>query len=121
MVPRTAANRVLFFLYLFAHLTVLPACDAQREYEAAVLLSDIAASGGPSHLKSMTPVPRRSRLLISDSGPTRSADLYLLNEAPLAGLLLLPGAAEGGKDDPRLVAFAMSLARARFAVLVPDL
>jgi len=35
--------------------------------------------------------------------------------------VLVPGAAERGKDDPRLVAFATSLARARFMVLVPDI
>ena len=35
--------------------------------------------------------------------------------------MLVPGAAERGKDDPRLVAFATSLARARFMVLVPDI
>lgn len=35
--------------------------------------------------------------------------------------MLVPGAAERGKDDPRLIAFATSLARARFVVLVPDI
>ena len=35
--------------------------------------------------------------------------------------MLVPGATERGKDDPRLVAFATSLARARFMVLVPDI
>ncbi len=35
--------------------------------------------------------------------------------------MLVPGAAERGKDDPRLIAFATSLARARFLVLVPDI
>ena len=33
----------------------------------------------------------------------------------------MPGAAQAGKDDPRLQALATSLARARFLVLVPDL
>ena len=35
--------------------------------------------------------------------------------------MLVPGAAERGKDDPRLIALATSLARARFLVLVPDI
>ena len=35
--------------------------------------------------------------------------------------MLVPGAVPQGKDDPRLVAFAMTLARARFAVLAPEL
>ena len=39
----------------------------------------------------------------------------------MAGLILVPGAVEQGKDDPRLVAFAQTFARARFAVLVPEI
>jgi pimeloyl-ACP methyl ester carboxylesterase len=38
-----------------------------------------------------------------------------------AGLVLVPGASPGGKDDARLVAFAETLAAAGFVVLVPDL
>jgi pimeloyl-ACP methyl ester carboxylesterase len=38
-----------------------------------------------------------------------------------AGLVLVPGASPGGKDDPRLIAFAETLAAAGFVVLVPDL
>jgi pimeloyl-ACP methyl ester carboxylesterase len=36
-------------------------------------------------------------------------------------MVLVPGVARQGTDDPRLVAFANTLARARFEVLVPDL
>lgn len=36
-------------------------------------------------------------------------------------MVLVPGAAQLGKDDRRLVAFAETMARARFEVLVPDL
>ncbi len=35
--------------------------------------------------------------------------------------MLVPGVVPEGKDDPRLVALAQTLARARFAVLVPDI
>ncbi|MEX2298829.1 MAG: hypothetical protein WD715_15555 [Dongiaceae bacterium] len=38
-----------------------------------------------------------------------------------AGIVLVPGASPGGKDDVRLVAFAETLAAAGFVVLVPDL
>jgi len=48
-------------------------------------------------------------------------DLYVPGDGPLGALVLIPGAAPEGKDDPRLVAFALTLARARFAVLVPEL
>ena len=36
-------------------------------------------------------------------------------------MVLVPGVSPAGKDDPRLVAFAATLARARFRVLVPNL
>ena len=55
------------------------------------------------------------------------ADLYLppdraINDvARAAGLVLVPGASPGGKDDPRLIDFAETLAAAGFVVLVPDL
>ncbi|MEA3276934.1 MAG: alpha/beta hydrolase, partial [Pseudomonadota bacterium] len=48
-------------------------------------------------------------------------DLYQPGEPPLAAIVLVPGAAADGKDDPRLVALATTLARVRFLVLVPDL
>jgi hypothetical protein len=53
----------------------------------------------------------------------RVADLYRPGggEPALAGLLLAPGADPDGKDDPRFVAFAESLARARFEVIAPDI
>ena len=101
-------------------LLLLPACSLQREYEAVLVITDIAAGTAPSRLKSVTPQPKRTKVSLTAAGRATSADLYLSQEKPLAGILLLPGAAEKGKDDPRLLAFANSLARARFAVLVPD-
>jgi pimeloyl-ACP methyl ester carboxylesterase len=38
-----------------------------------------------------------------------------------AGIVLVPGVVPDGKDDPRLVALAYTLARLQFAVLTPDL
>lgn len=49
-----------------------------------------------------------------------SGDLYRTAK-PRAGLLLVPGAAQLGIDDPRLTAFAQALARAHLEVLVPHL
>jgi pimeloyl-ACP methyl ester carboxylesterase len=57
-------------------------------------------------------------------GPTLGTvlgDLYWPAEDARAALVLVPGAAPLGKDDPQLVAFAETLARARFAVLVPEI
>jgi pimeloyl-ACP methyl ester carboxylesterase len=54
------------------------------------------------------------------NGRRYSGDLYGAMDAR-AAILLVPGAAETGKDDPRLIAFARGLAAHRFLVLVPDL
>jgi pimeloyl-ACP methyl ester carboxylesterase len=101
-------------------LVMLSACNPVRAYEAALVLSDIAAGNAPTRLKSVTPPPRRTAVAFPAAGKTVGGDLYLPGLEPLAALLLIPGAAEKGKDDPRVQAFAGSLARARFAVLVPD-
>ena len=92
------------------------ACS-QRAQEARRLLSDIAAGPDPSRLKAETPVPERHAATF----PGGSGDLYVSPEGALGALVLVPGLAATGKDDPRLIAFAHSLARARFAVLVPDI
>ncbi len=54
-------------------------------------------------------------------GRAYEADLYRPGTLAKSALVLVPGAAPEGRDDPRLVAFATSLARARFTVLVPEL
>ena len=95
--------------------------NPRREYQAALVMADIAAGAAPSRLKSVTVQPRRTAVTFPAAGRMVGGDLYLADQKPLAGLLLLPGAEEKGKNDPRLQAFANTLARARFAVLVPDL
>jgi hypothetical protein len=84
------------------------------------VLGDVAAGAEPSTLKAGTPDPRRWQLAGSEAGDSLG-DLYWPGEPAAAAIVLVPGAARLGKDDPRLVAFAHTLARARFAVLVPDI
>jgi len=110
----------LYLLFLLISIS-FTGCDVRRHYDAALVVADIAASAKPSRLKATTPEPSRTVIAFPPGGSTRVGDLYLSPEKPLAGLLLLPGAAEEGKDDPRLVAFAKTMARARFAVVVPDM
>ncbi len=104
-----------------AALLTLSACSPSRVIESYRVLGDIAAGPGPSGLKERTPTPTRQAVRYRVEGRAYAADLYRPGEAPRAALVLVPGAAEQGKDDPRLVAFARTLARARFAVLVPDI
>jgi pimeloyl-ACP methyl ester carboxylesterase len=97
-------------------------CVLPHGNEAAALLADIAAADGPSRLNAITSEPARS--LIGYRGSTAGdaiADLYAPTEQPRGAVVLIPGLTQYGKDDPRLVLFARSLARGRFLVLVPEI
>lgn len=86
------------------------------------MLQDIGAGAGPSRLKSSTPAPSRTSVAYTIGGRAGAGDLYLPGEGSAqAGIVLVPGAVREGKDNERLVAFATTLARARFAVLTPEL
>jgi hypothetical protein len=102
---------------MVATLFLLAACSPQRALEAAWLLAELAPGAGTEQ-PAVPPPPVRRLVLGGRSAP---ADLYLADAAPEAALVLVPGLVPEGKDDPRLVAFAEGLARARFAVLVPNL
>lgn len=117
-------------------LTLLAGCSPDRAVESQRLLLDMAAGAGPSTLKETTEPPSRVALVYEVEGRQRRADLYrpggtaqgttrgtttTQGGAAKAALVLVPGVTPEGKDDPRLVALANSLARVRFAVLVPDI
>jgi pimeloyl-ACP methyl ester carboxylesterase len=55
------------------------------------------------------------------AGRPHQGDLYPATGTARVGLVVIPGAAELGKDDQRLVRFAATLAEAGFTVLVPDI
>ncbi len=117
----TLKKVISFGLALLVGLLLQTGCSPRRGYEAVLVLADIAAREQPSRLKKATPAPLRQTIAFSVEGRPYRGDLYLPGEIALSALLLVPGAAEEGKDDPRLVAFATTLARARFTVLVPDI
>lgn len=100
---------------------LLSACSPARTFEARDVLSDIAAGAGPSRLKDATAEPRRHAVAYRVAERLHEADIYEPARPSGAGLVLVAGLAPEGKDDPRLVAFARTLARARFRVLVPDI
>jgi pimeloyl-ACP methyl ester carboxylesterase len=118
----TVGNRLVRALVASGALLVLATgCDLLFPDEAVTVLKDIVAGDGPSTLKEDTPAPVRTTIAYQVGGRIRSADLYNPLQPIGAPLVLVPGAAQSGKDDPRLMALARSLARARFLVLVPDL
>ena len=70
----------------------------------------------------VTPSPLVERLQIPRAEGKILADLYRPQDGnKRAAILLTHGIIEEGKDDPRLIRFARSLARAGFVVLVPEL
>lgn len=91
----------------------LAACSPIRLIESASLISDLG-----------TPAPTdpsidRQEVSYGIEDRPRIADLYRPARVK-AGLVLVPGVTPQGRDDPRLVAFAGTLARAGFAVLIPE-
>ncbi|MBF2055398.1 MAG: hypothetical protein IGS03_18265 [Candidatus Sericytochromatia bacterium] len=89
--------------------------------ETRLVLDDLVAGSGPSELKSQTSDPLQQQIAFRQNEQDYRAELYLPAEKIQAGLLLLPGATTAGANDARLVAFAQTLSRAGFAVLIPDL
>ena len=100
---------------------VLSACSLPRVIEAARVLGDIVAGEEPSSLKDRTPTPERVPVAYRVDGRAYGGDIYLPGDRTEGAIVLVPGVSRAGKDDRRLVAFANTLARARFAVLVPDM
>ncbi|MGH6608944.1 MAG: hypothetical protein ACRECQ_01680, partial [Burkholderiaceae bacterium] len=87
-------------------------------YEATLLLTDVVGQPLPAWLDLR---PQATRHLVTYQRDTRTytADFYLPDADVQAGIVFVAGAAEHGKEDPRVIAFSNSLARSRFAVLVP--
>lgn len=88
--------------------------------EATLLLADTA---GLAALSTLDTRPRAGREAIDYriGEQQYQADLYRTRETPLAGIVMVHGAVELGRNDPRLIPFATTMARSGFAVLVPDL
>ena len=126
MIRRKLRLSILLTLlaFLCAGLAVWAGGGAvHRAGEAALLLAELAGGPESGPLAALTPAPSRESLSLP--GPVGSvplaADLYRPAGSALAGLVLLPGAAPAGREDARLVALAEALARARFAILVPEI
>jgi len=125
MIMETAVNPRFI---LIGFMLLLAACSP-RTYEAMAILDDLSSGLAPSRLKADTPAPRREGVSYMVEDRRYRADLYRPNlgenggvpEKGTTAVVLVPGVARAGKDDPRLQAFAQTLARSRFTVLVPDL
>ncbi len=89
-------------------------------YEASLALLDLIQRPAPSAVD-FRPNAVRSTVSYEIDGRQHVADLYQPARQPQAGIVFIPGAAPGGKDDPRVRTLGTLLARSRFVVLVPDI
>ena len=137
----TVASRLVRGVTVVAIIGVFPAlltgCAPTRHFDAARVLQDFAVGNADSRLKRTTALPLRQSVSYTLSGRTHRADLYLPGSldgcpaprsadtfkrgCPRAAIVAMPSAVPRGKDDLRLVAFANTLARGGFAVLVPEI
>ena len=81
------------------------------------MMWDIAAGGKPTWWQKVTDRPNEYPAHWADG----EGDVYSPPEHVRAAMVLVPGAAVLGRDEPRLQALARTFARAGFVVLVPEL
>ena len=114
-------RRSRYLLLLLVPLAVgLLISPGHRAYQALILLSDIGNTNlTPSHYSGQKIT--KNPITLQGEKQHYDADLYIAAQPFKAAIILQHGAAEGGKDDTRLVRLAEQLARARFAVLVPEM
>lgn len=112
-------RRAIFTLIVVVFGTMIYLSYFRHGYDAMLLLADLAQVDLP--LAERRPDIVRQDISFRANGRRHTADLYLPEPGARAGLVLVPGAAEGGRNDTRLVEFATSLTRSGFAVLVPDI
>lgn len=111
---RPLGPRVLAIIAVVAGALILwLGLATPRPVEAAWLLFELVAGRVPRILP--------ASLIWRADGISYAGDLYGEPNESEAALLLVPGAAATGKDDPRLIRFARGLADHGFLVLVPDL
>lgn len=85
--------------------------------QAALIMWDVAGGGKPTLWQDLT-APPSDRVARWQDG---EGDLYEPAGKARAAMVLVPGAAVLGRDEPRLKALARTFVRAGFVVLVPEL
>lgn len=110
------------WLVLLVLLVALAGCaTVEHGYDSALLLGDVQAGTGDSLLKRQTSEPERAVVEYKRGSRAYVADRYRPVGGDIRGtLVLVHGFTPYGRRDPRLSAFARSMARSGFIVLVPD-
>jgi pimeloyl-ACP methyl ester carboxylesterase len=114
--PGVRTTAFVFEVAALLFAAAVSACSPGRAIESLQVMR------GLSEPEADRPAPaRRLARGFEVAGRKYAADLYVPEDGAEAALVLVPGVVPRGKDDPRLVAFAGALSRARFLVLVPDI
>ncbi|MFQ5534310.1 MAG: hypothetical protein ACE5EM_05750 [Sphingomonadales bacterium] len=124
MTRARAAHILIGLAVLFAAVigaTIFENPTLRRAVEAASVLAALSAPLDPATGDDVDAPPIAKTVNYRVQGREFSADLYHTGRDAKAALVLVPGLAPKGRLDPRLVATARVLARARFQVLVPDI
>ncbi|TFH49017.1 MAG: hypothetical protein E4H01_05170, partial [Lysobacterales bacterium] len=102
-------------------VSLTAACLQMRlgDSEAGLVLEDLVT--GDSRLRKAAPEPVVRSLRFGSTGEGLRGDLYLPVLGVRAAMVLVPGLAAAGNNDPRLVALARTLARVGFLVLIPEI
>jgi alpha-beta hydrolase superfamily lysophospholipase len=112
-------TRVWIGAVVLAPVVVGAVLVGRHGYDTTLLFADLAHVDLP--LPDRRPGVEWEEAEFTVGRERRAADVYLPAAAVRAAIVLVPGAAEGGRRDRRLVEFAEALTRSGFAVVVPDI
>lgn len=112
---------VIIALFVIAAIAGICTYFIPKYLEAAWFLEDIAAGDAPTLWKELHKQPAKIAVVWEIEGRAGSGDLYTPAEVIQGRMIFVPGLLKKARTDPRVVAFATSLARAGFVVLVPEM
>jgi len=121
MIGRTGAIRRLTVVGVLLAMAFAAGCLQLRlgDSEAGLVLEDLVSNESRLRERTRRPAFRALRMPVGDQ--RLRADAYVPADGVRAGVVLVPGLAVAGRNDPRLVALARTLARVGFMVLIPDI
>jgi pimeloyl-ACP methyl ester carboxylesterase len=124
--PRTLRRSIFFLVACLIFLLLLPLffwTKTRAHLQAAAILDQLNGIPVPRLLRPIAAIPLTTRTLtIPSSAGLVPARLYTpVSDPDAPGLVVVPGIHYLGMDEPRLMAFARSMASCGLRVLTPEL
>ena len=121
MIGRIGAVRRLTAIGVLLAMAFAAGCLQLRlgDSDAGLVLEDLVSNDSRLRERTQPPVFRTLRMPVGHQ--RLRADAYVPADGVRAGIVLVPGLAVAGRNDPRLVGLARTLARVGFMVLIPDI